>query len=392
MTRHPDYLRGLNTVRFFAAFFVILSHGHQSLVKLGSLQDHGYAVFDRGGAAVELFFTLSGFLITYLMLLEIRRTGTVDIGFFYFRRIIRIWPLYFLCLASGLLLLGWVFPRLTGQTYFEGSVARIACLFVLFLPNLAASYYKVGLLFPLWSIGIEEQFYLFWAPLVRRFQAHLRTFLGVFLLVSTAWYVAVNCIPTDQVDPRFISFCRTMKYHDMAAGALFAYVLHYGMGWYTRSVFSRPVVQVLAPALVLYHYLVGITVVPNYVVSLGMSFVYGIIFLNISSLEHPVFDLEMQPFKYLGEISYGLYMYHMYVDYFLRMVAARFLSRVHFLVGSIAYLVLLLALTIAVAAFSYRFFERYFLSLRRLYRRSPRTPTGNPHLVGLDDSNVRSLG
>lgn len=370
MSRHADYLRGLNTVRFFAAFFVILSHGHQSLVKLAVLPDRRIPAFDRGGEAVELFFTLSGFLITYLMILEIKRTGTVDIGFFYLRRVLRIWPLYFLCLFAGMTLLGVVYPRLSGQAYFDGPPAAIAGLFILFLPNLAASYYRVGLLFPLWSIGIEEQFYLFWAPLVRRFRAHLWTFLTTFLLASCAWHLVVMIgAPSYRADPKFFGFLRTIKYHNMAIGAVFAYILHYRMAWYARSVFCRPAVQVLAPALVVSHYLVGIPAVPGWVVNFFMSFLYGIIFINISSLDRPVVDLEMQPFTYLGEISYGLYMYHMYVDYFLRQAMAPFRARAHYLVVSAAYLTLLLGLTILVAAFSYRYFEAFFLGLRRLYRR-----------------------
>src|SRR5436190_10849402 len=96
-----QYLPGLNALRFFAAFFVVISHAGISLYKLG-LQDPGTLVFlNRGGDAVDFFFTLSGFLITYLLIVELNKTGTVSIKQFYLRRIYRIWPLYFLIVVAG---------------------------------------------------------------------------------------------------------------------------------------------------------------------------------------------------------------------------------------------------------------------------------------------------
>src|SRR3954454_6875979 len=94
------YLRGLNTIRFLAAFFVLIGHGYQALLQCRIVTDNTYVVFGRATAAVELFFTLSGFLITYLLLRELESTGAVDIKFFYLRRILLIWPLYFLALTA----------------------------------------------------------------------------------------------------------------------------------------------------------------------------------------------------------------------------------------------------------------------------------------------------
>jgi peptidoglycan/LPS O-acetylase OafA/YrhL len=367
MSNSTSYLKGLNTIRFFAASFVLLSHGYQSLLKINVLEPREYAAFYRGGESVELFFTLSGFLITYLLIREIQATDNVDIKFFYFRRIIRIWPLYFLSLAGGLFLLGIVYPRLIGADYADFPIGKTVFLYLFFLPNLAASYYKVGVLFPLWSIGVEEQFYLFWAPALRALKKHLLRFILAFLLLSTAWYVYLNGFLAGHLDRQFFSFLRTMKFHNMAIGALFAHVLEFHFEWYKRSVFSRPAAQILLPALVLYHYLVGIPVIPAYALNIFFSFVYGCIFINVSSLERPVVNLEFRPLKYLGEISYGIYMYHMFVDYILRYSLPRLRLPLDSLSFSVLYMVLLMVLTIASAAFSYRFFERYFLDLRRLY-------------------------
>jgi peptidoglycan/LPS O-acetylase OafA/YrhL len=370
MAENPSYLKGLNTLRFFAAFFVIFAHGHRSLVEIKILNPSPLKVFDRGGTAVELFFTLSGFLITYLLLIEIQKTKTVDIKFFYFRRILRIWPLYFLCLAAGTFVVKMLVPRVTGQSPFHFPLWP----FLLFLPNYAAIYFKVGLLFPLWSIGIEEQFYLFWAPLVRLFRNHpLPLFLGGMILTCTA-YCTVAFILAPNLQTNLLDFLLTIKFHNMMIGAVFAYIFVYHRHRYTRSILASPISQVLLFAAVLYHYLVGIWPLPEVVMSILFSFIYGCIFINLSALANPITDLERQPFIYLGEISFGLYIYHMFADYGLRLA----IQHIHLHMNAIAiaaiYLTLLLMITIAIAAISHRYYEAFFLNQRKRYQPKKSTP------------------
>ena len=125
---------------------------------------------------------------------------------------------------------------------------------------------------------------------------------------------------------------------------------------------SRPLVQIFWLALVLYHYIFGIPSPPHchYLVTTGLSFAYGCIFLNCSSLPRPAVNLECWPLNYFGEISYGIYMYHPLVGYALRYTLLRWCVDVHWLLLSAIYFVLFIGLTIGTAAFSYRYFERVF--------------------------------
>ncbi len=104
------YFGGLNGLRFFAATAVIFHHVEQ--YKLWALRDRPWyhSVFGGdsvtsiffealGHKAVSLFFVLSGFLITYLLLAEAQKTNTVNLRKFYMRRILRIWPVYYLVIA-----------------------------------------------------------------------------------------------------------------------------------------------------------------------------------------------------------------------------------------------------------------------------------------------------
>src|SRR5215203_4032689 len=159
------HFKGLNSLRFFAALFVVIGHIPLNQGSVGLPNPSYGALFFRGAPAVSFFFTLSGFLITYLLLEERRRTGDVDVRSFYLRRVCRIWPLYFAVVFFGLFFYNALLPALGIGYRVEYSLPLAVLLYTFFLPNLMNSLYTVGgILNPSWSIGVEEQFYLFWAP------------------------------------------------------------------------------------------------------------------------------------------------------------------------------------------------------------------------------------
>src|SRR5690606_19639921 len=140
----------------------------------GSLQIdmHQYAIygfvkgflFKNGVLGVNFFFVLSGFLITYLLLVEKDRFKNINIGNFYVRRVLRIWPLFYFCVLFGFV----AFPILKealGEVPDEP--ARLP-FYLAFLSNFDVVYNAspdASVLGILWSVSIEEQFYLVW-PLI----------------------------------------------------------------------------------------------------------------------------------------------------------------------------------------------------------------------------------
>ncbi|MDR3717117.1 MAG: acyltransferase [Puia sp.] len=363
------YLKGLNTLRFFAAFFVIISHGQISLYKMGLPDYINLPVFNRGSDAVEFFFTLSGFLITYLLQAEIRQSGTVSIRAFYWRRVFRIWPLYFLIVFIGFLLLGWLYPTLTGQPFFEFPLLKGLLLFICFLPNLATTLYPAGMLYPLWSIGVEEQYYLFWAPLVKIFRNRLFGLVILFFFVSCAWYYVVSkgLLPlSDDMRKFFI----TQKFYAMATGGVFGLILARHPEQYKRSFLAGKFAQVLLIGLLIGYYLLGIPFAADGVLlHFLLSILYGILILNSSAIEKPVINLEREPFVYLGKISYGLYMYHMLADYILRFALLKMHvnTKVNLKILMPFYHMALLGGAILLASLSYKYIESYFLRLKGKY-------------------------
>jgi peptidoglycan/LPS O-acetylase OafA/YrhL len=187
---HPE----LDVLRFFAFFMVFLHHAlpHDPAfwAKMGvapSLASLLCAIGATGAFGVNLFFLLSSYLITELLIRERARFGHIDLKSFYIRRILRIWPLYFAFLA-----LAWVM-----QWYVPGQHIgwRAGLAFSLLGGNwwLVFVGFPSSVIFPLWSVSIEEQFYIFWPATMRKLsQRGLLIAAGLMLAVAnfTRWYVA----------------------------------------------------------------------------------------------------------------------------------------------------------------------------------------------------------
>ncbi len=123
-----------------------------------------------GGAGVDLFFVLSAYLITSLLLRERQKTGDLSLRLFYVRRTLRIWPLYFLVVALGL-----VFAHTGGEHdtrwfYYQRLPWYYVLGYVLFVSNWIYAIFGVAqsICAPLWTVSIEEQFYLIWPALMKR--------------------------------------------------------------------------------------------------------------------------------------------------------------------------------------------------------------------------------
>src|ERR1700761_3916605 len=152
------YRPGLDIFRGLAFLLVFVAHG---LIKNIDKPTQLGAIARAGEFGVCIFFFLSSYLITELLLRERRDTGTIQIPAFYIRRILRIWPLYF-----AMITMGW-FTGLFSSKHTL-SAAWIAALVLLFSNWYTADRgYPPGFLFPLWSISLEEQFYLIWPLLMK---------------------------------------------------------------------------------------------------------------------------------------------------------------------------------------------------------------------------------
>jgi peptidoglycan/LPS O-acetylase OafA/YrhL len=362
------YFRNLNALRFFAALVVIFHHIEQYKywAKLPSLW--GNTLIDAvGQKAVSFFFVLSGFLITYLLLEEHRKTKQIRVKAFYVRRLLRIWPVYYLVVVVCLVLPSLLdLSFLHVDTYNEKFPIKVMLL-LLVLPNVLRVY-APSLIGgnQLWSIGVEEQFYLIWPLLVRSFRRHFVTFLMVFIAAKLLATVVLEQIWNQQeslLTSAIFRFWVLLKLEQLAIGAMGAWMV-FERRPVLKTIHTR-VVFVLSIVL-----LIVLMVVPlhHWSVNYFEAVVFLVIILNLSTNSSIGFSLETPLLNRLGNISYGIYMYHTLCItlciYALHKLNVHQLSlgvfNVLLYTGSVA-------TTLLTAHLSYAFFEKHFLNLKERF-------------------------
>ncbi len=360
------YFTNLNALRFLAAFLVIIHHIEQlkSIFSLDNLWNKtsflSTLVRFVGPQGVILFFVLSGFLITNLLLVEEDKTGGVDVSKFYVRRVLRIWPLYFLIVILAVFVIPYI-------QYFEWpgfSLERVQSnlwgklsLYLFFFANLVLSQFGIiPYASQTWSVGTEEQFYLVW-PLVIRFvkKNRMLLFVSVYvgyntikLLLHSGLLVSLPHIGL------FKSFWSGFAIDNMAIGAFFAYCLFKGGNlaqfWLSKWVLPLSIFLFVACFYFSPHFFHLRKIYP---------FVYGILVLNLVANKSLKGLFEIQPFKYLGKISYGLYMYHPIA------ITIAIKSSIFFPTITNLYIYIVsITLSICVASLSYHYFESWFLKFK----------------------------
>ena len=136
MISQKKYIEGLNTLRFFAAFLVIIGHCRSNLISYDIHWMSQSPILYKGEMAVEFFFVLSGFLLTYLAIMEYNKDQAINIKHFFIRRSLRIFPLYYLAVMLSFILLGYLFPIYKGAAYYLFQLKRDSFTICYFYPIL----------------------------------------------------------------------------------------------------------------------------------------------------------------------------------------------------------------------------------------------------------------
>lgn len=339
-------------------------------VELYNKRDGAYSLYSSaiesslrvlGRHSVEVFFVLSGFLITYLLRREQDISGRVKLGAFWIRRTLRIWPLYFLIVLIAFVLMPLMASETVRTTTHYGRLiaeqsgmrSQLIWYFVLFLPNLALAHdYAVPGAAQAWSIGVEEQFYFLW-PLLMRVT---RKYFWILCVLITAKPI----------------ICRLIHYRTnlfpiefMGWGALGALVL-YRYEQPTKALLRNVWLRMLVLPMFAVCWMTPVVGGHNYkmLIARGLVFVLGLLMVT-SVFEHLK---EPKVFRWLGKHSYGIYMLHPFAMFvFLSLLPvsrsgqfqlAHWLRDYSLVVGS----------TLVAAAVSYRYFERPFLSIKERFQ------------------------
>ncbi len=358
----PRYYRPeLDVLRFIAFLFVFMTH-RTDLAPIDQARHPWVHAFTQIGVyGVPVFFFLSAFLITELLERERSATGTIDVRAFYVRRILRIWPLYFL-VFFGLVLLNHVLPGAGAD-----SPAKWLC-FMLFAGNWYITFngwieYPVN---PMWSLSVEEQFYIvipFLALLGRRALIAVNVAVLAVSYGVIVWYARGFTTPPGFSGQWTNSF---VHFQFFAGGMLLALALRGRRpDW---PVAARAGLWIVAIAAWLVASAVfGIKAdYPHSTVAESLAgwglVLAGAALMLVATLGTPQRFLPA-PLVYLGRISYGLYLTHIF---FFWLVYDKFKPWLAGL-GDDVGMLLAFAATVAVASVLYRTFETPFLRLKRRF-------------------------
>lgn len=364
------YIPQFDIIRFFAAFMIIIYHsyiawkGWYSIP--GVLTQGDYKTFTVAGLhidqflrnlpiGVDIFFFISGYLLTYLLVMEKEKYGKVNIPKFYIRRGLRIWPLYFFLIAVAPFLISWLGEK--HPVYWPN---------LIFLNNFQTIWSETWD-YPFahfWSICIEEHFYLFW-PLIMALVPVKRLPLAITLLIGFSWGYKIYTylfLPANWYHLYLHTFSRMDV---ILLGGLLAV-------YYIRKPFTfrlnRGVFYLLFAFIVLLlayddcsnfgNLFNGVLRKPVYMLLMGllmMDYLYN--------PERGKWLTKFRPLLYLGKASYGIYMY----GNILVLVVIKKIMYGFQITNIYVYFALIFVLSLLIPVISYELLEKPFLKLKQRF-------------------------
>ena len=366
---HPIF-PNLNGLRFAGALAIILYHCYTLNREIwGSFYTEywfqkAWIVVNKGHFGVSMFFIMSGFLITYLLLHENSKNRRVHLVNYLFRRFLRVWPLYFLIVLFGF----FFFPRLPYGIETVHELWR----YVLFLSNFDEIFIgakdSINFLTATWTVSVEEQFYLVWGILIgvltfRKKSTYSLFFLSIIVLSLVFRYYHLD-------NHRIVYYHTFSVMSDLATGGLIGLWAYEGRAKKALENFSKlklASIYLAGMGLLLWEDSIfkGVFFVfERFIPGLFLAF----IILEQVYSKHSFYKIDRFPgFFQAGKLTYGLYMFHcIYIYYWAIFFKNHQLTEQ--LYQYLLFVLLVLISTYATAWISYHYFEKPFLKLKRYFR------------------------
>ena|SRR6218665_257580 len=350
------FFRGLNELRALAALSVIVHHlelycFRDKKTSLYNVSTFEYFINSIGKNGVYLFFVLSGFLITFLLLKEKEQSDTISIKNFYLRRVFRIWPLYMIIIVLSIVVL----PVMVFETHFFDSETFYMALlrkeeiysttnillYVFFLSNFALPMVGAA---QTWSVSVEEQFYLVWPQIVKRFSRQKLLYAFVLLFVFFLAYQALH-LP-------YSNLLKKIPLEIMAIGGVFAYFWYYHKNRFEKYFESN---GLFALNLIIIFFGIFFPV-PRIIVAVF----FGLLILFV--ITERKWNLRSKWLAFLGTISYGIYMYHPIMMFISSAFINKFVQDVW--IYKLFLYILTGSTTILVSYLSYKFVEKRLIDIK----------------------------
>jgi peptidoglycan/LPS O-acetylase OafA/YrhL len=282
----------LDGFRAVAAFSVVLAHGL------------GISLFD----GVTAFFVLSGFLITTLLLREHGSTGTVSLRAFYARRTLRIFPAYYACVIAS-----FAIDYVAGQPW-PASLTKSAFAYTVNYYNAFNGHPSTSIAH-LWSLGVEEQFYLLWPAVFILLASlglkRLRLALVVLLFAGVGWRSLL--FYSGWVGQAYLYNAFDARFDDLAVGCLLATIARSPQAARFATVVGARVWMPLITIGLMTLLQVTLSGIPRHLFGFTLySLLIGVLLVQLLELSRSWMWrwLDLAPVRFLGTISYPIYLYH----------------------------------------------------------------------------------
>ncbi len=366
------YFENLNGLRFYCFLSVFFYHSFHTEIE-GIKKNNFYlfltrGLFKNGDLGVNCFFVLSGFLITYLLLVEKNKYSNIKIWKFWLRRILRIWPLFYFCIFFGFI----VFPEIKlafNQIPNENANYISYLLFINNFDILNNGFPDASILGVLWSVAIEEQFYFIWPLIIYFLPIRLFWMPFLFIILQTFIFRFFHINSHEQLDYHSLSCIG-----DMAIGGLGAWFIFQKSKFkeYITNLSKIKIFIIYSILFIFYFFRQNIYNISSFVIITERAFI-AIIFLFVileqNFSKNSLFKFSNQKlFSSLGEITYGLYCLH-FIGILISLQVTKFfgantkLWQVVFLETFLALLI-----SIVISYLSFYFYEKPFLKIKEKFK------------------------
>lgn len=335
------YIKQLDGLRALAVISVMLFH-------------LGVPFFSAGWLGVPMFFVLSGFLITGILINNKEKTHRFKN--FYIRRSLRIFPLYYFYILVVFLFCAYLGVADTNPWWWYLTYTQN------YFYSLNNFRYVSGQeLGHTWSLAVEEQFYLLWPVVVLLCSRYVSVIIAItlcFASISTRYYLTTYT--------NIVAFAPLFSSMDMLlVGGLLAYssTNYKAFKWLSIIMFSVGALwtfMIIKYDMFVFGWHHGITG-PNQSFYISTTLLFAGIIGMVSSGKIKASILNIRPINYLGKISYGLYMWHPFVNIVVDVVLYR--GYFNYINGNLV-IATKLILTVIVASLSFHILERPFLKLK----------------------------
>jgi peptidoglycan/LPS O-acetylase OafA/YrhL len=354
------YIKGFDGLRCYSIILVIVTHlGVAHYFAEGSYLKDNVFYFFSGGAGVNIFFAISGFLITTLILNEVKETGKLNIKFFFIRRFLRLLPPiipFFIAI--------FIFMK---QGYIrDTTIGLLASMFYLFNFVPKAKAFWSAELSHTWSLAVEEQFYVIWALVFNFFNSRkIRIIIFILLVLSIiAAYILPFIVITlggkdYLIDQVFFPYRWTIPaIGPILIGALFA-LLNFSNWNNIQNKFKQKSSLFLSLSIFISPFYLPDILLPIINLFHGLGVVLILLWISNNQSSSIIKVLEWKPIKYIGTISYGIYIWQ---GFFVRTGPSMTPKIwVHDFPQNVVF-------TFLIAVISYELFEKKMLKLKKKFR------------------------